>query len=142
MNSHRKSIMRRPSQRRPVPRWKNTRPSGRGNRYPKPATTPPVSEFESPKLNTTGFRPVHAAPAWCRKPKGSMIAIASIVSAMLGCWIWTLLFSNAFIYIYIYLYMEMNHMIYPWWWYIDMIWYDMIYPCLLATVGGVGAGLN
>lgn len=100
MNSHRKSIMRRPSQRRPVPRWKNTRPSGRGNRYPKPATTPPVSEFESPKLNTTGFRPVHAAPAWCRKLKGSMIAIASIVSAMLGCWIWTHLFSNA-IYLYV-----------------------------------------
>lgn len=48
-------MMSRPSQSRPVERLKKTRPSGNGNTFPNPAAEPPVSELESPKLNSTGL---------------------------------------------------------------------------------------
>jgi hypothetical protein len=50
-------MVRRPSQNRPVGWWKKARPSGRLMRHPIAAAIPPVSELESPKLNTTGRAP-------------------------------------------------------------------------------------
>ncbi|CAK9174817.1 unnamed protein product [Ilex paraguariensis] len=51
---NRKSITRRPSESRPVDLPKKVRPLGRLTGKPSPATSPPVSELESPKLNITG----------------------------------------------------------------------------------------
>ncbi|MFS7994791.1 hypothetical protein Hanom_Chr12g01110241 [Helianthus anomalus] len=48
-----KSIRRRPSLLRPAGEWKKVWPLGGGS-WPKTADKPPVSEFESPKLNTAG----------------------------------------------------------------------------------------
>lgn len=53
-NSQRKSITRRPSERRPVDLRKKVRPLGRQTGKPSPATSPPVSELESPKLKRIG----------------------------------------------------------------------------------------
>lgn len=48
-----KSMTRRPSLNRPAGEWKNVSPLGEGAE-PKAAEMPPVSEFESPKLNMAG----------------------------------------------------------------------------------------
>lgn len=48
-----KSITRRPSLNRPAGEWKNVSPLGGGAGL-KAAEMPPVSEFESPKLNMAG----------------------------------------------------------------------------------------
>ena len=48
-----KSITRRPSEYRPDGVWKNVSPLG-GGACPNAADKPPVSEFESPKLNMAG----------------------------------------------------------------------------------------
>lgn len=48
-----KSITRRPSEYRPAGLWKNVSPLG-GGAWPQTADKPPVSEFESPKLNMAG----------------------------------------------------------------------------------------
>ena len=53
-NILRKSMMRRPSQNRPAGLLKKICPLGGSRRSPIPATRPPVSEFESPKLKTAG----------------------------------------------------------------------------------------
>ena len=53
----RKSMVRRPSQKRPVGRGKKARPSGRVRCHPRAAAMPPVSELESPKLKSTGREP-------------------------------------------------------------------------------------
>ena len=50
----RRSMMRRPSERRPVDLRKKVRPLGKLTGKPSPATSPPVSELESPKENITG----------------------------------------------------------------------------------------
>jgi hypothetical protein len=57
VDSQRKSMVRRPSQKRPVGRGKKARPSGRVRCHPRAAAMPPVSELESPKLNSTGREP-------------------------------------------------------------------------------------
>jgi len=57
MDSQRKSMVRRPSQNRPVGRGKKARPSGRVRCHPLAAAMPPVSELESPKLKSTGREP-------------------------------------------------------------------------------------
>lgn len=51
----RKSIIKRPSHNRPAGCLKKVRPMGGPKMIPSPIKNPPVSEFESPKLNTTGF---------------------------------------------------------------------------------------
>lgn len=56
-NLQRKSMIKRPSHNRPVGWWKKVRPVGGPKMIPNPIENPPVSEFESPKLNTTGFLP-------------------------------------------------------------------------------------
>lgn len=48
-------MRRRPSERRPVDLRKKARPLGNLTGIPSPATIPPVSELESPKLNMTGI---------------------------------------------------------------------------------------
>ena len=48
-----KSIIRRPSQYRPAGPWKKDSPWG-GPACPNATDNPPVSEFESPKLNIAG----------------------------------------------------------------------------------------
>ena len=64
VDSQRKSMMSRPSQNRPVGWWKKARPSGGVMCHPLAAAMPPVSELESPKLNTTGRAPGrHLNPA-------------------------------------------------------------------------------
>jgi hypothetical protein len=50
----RKSIRSLPSDNLPVDLWKNVRPLGRLTGKPSPATSPPVSELESPKLKIIG----------------------------------------------------------------------------------------
>jgi len=57
MDSQRKSMVRRPSQNRPVGRGKKARPSGRVRCHPLATAMPPVSELESPKLKSTGREP-------------------------------------------------------------------------------------
>ena len=52
-------MRRRPSERRPVDLRKKVRPLGERTGNPSPATKPPVSELESPKLKMTGGRRVH-----------------------------------------------------------------------------------
>lgn len=47
-------MIRRPSQNRPAGLLKKICPLGGSRRSPTPATRPPVSEFESPKLKTAG----------------------------------------------------------------------------------------
>lgn len=48
-----KSIISRPSENRPAGAWKKVSPLGKGA-CPKAADSPPVSEFESPKLKMAG----------------------------------------------------------------------------------------
>jgi hypothetical protein len=50
----RRSISRRPSESLPVDLRKKVRPLGQSTGKPSPATSPPVSELESPKLKITG----------------------------------------------------------------------------------------
>ena len=52
-----KSMTKRPSEKRPEGAWKCVSPLGNGA-CPNAAESPPVSEFESPKLNTAGNRHV------------------------------------------------------------------------------------
>lgn len=47
-------MTRRPSERRSVGRRKKARPLGNLRLMPSPATNPPVSELESPKLKMIG----------------------------------------------------------------------------------------
>lgn len=47
-------MRRRPSERRPVDLRKKARPLGNLIGKPSPATSPPVSELESPKLKMRG----------------------------------------------------------------------------------------
>uniref|UniRef100_A0A2P2NW22 Uncharacterized protein n=1 Tax=Rhizophora mucronata TaxID=61149 RepID=A0A2P2NW22_RHIMU len=47
-------MRRRPSDNLPVDLRKKERPLGRLTENPRPATSPPVSELESPKLKMTG----------------------------------------------------------------------------------------
>lgn len=52
--SQRKSMIRRPSDNLPVDLRKKDRPFGKLIGKPSPETSPPVSEFESPKLKMIG----------------------------------------------------------------------------------------
>lgn len=47
-------MSKRPSDNLPVDVWKKERPFGGLIGKPSPASRPPVSEFESPKLKITG----------------------------------------------------------------------------------------
>lgn len=69
MEAHlqRKSIRRRPSDKRPVDLPKKVRPLGRSTGKPSPAKSPPVSELESPKLKITGGFLHWAATGLARK---------------------------------------------------------------------------
>jgi len=64
-------MTRRPSDKRPVDLRKKVRPLGRLIGKPSPEASPPVSELESPKTNTTG--------GVSQPPNGIAIAIAIAV---------------------------------------------------------------